>query len=152
MLTLTPWKKNGTQVTPARVETPIDLLRRFENAFDRVFESYPQTPSNYAYATHWGGSLKETDKAVFVKLDAPGFEADEFDVRIGEDVLTVAAEHKEKSEAGEEVVARSFQRHVALPTAVDAAKVEAAYRNGVLELHLPKSEQAAWQKVAVKGA
>jgi HSP20 family protein len=47
---------------------------------------------------------------------------------------------------------RRFQRSVTLPVGVDADKVEARYRNGVLEPHLPKTEEARRRRIQVKTA
>jgi HSP20 family protein len=94
--------------------------------------------------------VDETDTEVKVRLDAPGFEPGEFDVQVSGDTFRVTAERKaEKGDKGG--FERRFQRSFTLPTAVAADKVDAKYRNGVLELALPKAEQAKWKKIQVKG-
>jgi HSP20 family protein len=92
---------------------------------------------------------------VVVRAEAPGFEATDFDVQVSGDVLTIRAEHKEESrEGGEGGPAESrygcFERWVTLPGGTDRDKVEARYRNGVLEVHLPKTPEAQGRRIEVK--
>jgi HSP20 family protein len=145
MFGLVPWKKNGNSSLANRSEHPLNLFRNeFDTLFDRFFSGWPD--SNWS---GWGMEADETDKDVTVKLDAPGFEPGDFDIQVSGDTLRVTAERKGDKDNGH--FERRFQRSVTLPAAVDADKVEAKYKNGVLELSLPKTEQAKWKKIAVKG-
>src|SRR5436190_1517977 len=78
------------------------------------------------------------------RVEAPGFEAQDFDVEVSGGMLTVRAEHKEAGKKDEEAGERwtRLERSVTLPEGLDLDKVEATYRNGVLELHLPKHPDA----------
>ena len=82
-------------------------------------------------------------------MDAPGFEPGEFEVQASGDTLRITAERKGRD--GDGSYERRFQRSFTLPAPVDAEKVQATYKNGVLELTLPKTERAQWKKVAVTG-
>jgi HSP20 family protein len=145
MFSLLPWKKDRNGAVANRSEHPLDLFRNeFDNLFDRFFRGFPVFESN-----SWGLDAEETDSAVTVRMDAPGFEPGDFDIQVSGDTLRVSAERK--SEKGDGTHERRFQRSVSLPSAVDTEKVEAHYRNGVLELSLPKTEQAKWKKVVVQG-
>ncbi len=148
MFGLVPWKKNGngSGALANRAEHPLSLFRNeFDTLFDRFFSGWPD--GNW---TGWGLDADETDTAVTVRMDAPGFEPGDFDVQVSGDTLRITAERKaEKGDKG--TYERRFQRSITLPAAVTADKVEAKYRNGVLELTLPKAEQARWKKIAVKG-
>jgi len=150
MFSLAPWKKdrNGSGALAARAEHPLTLFRsEFDHLFDRFFGGWP------AYDSGAGGSgldVGETDSHVTVRLDAPGFEPGDFDVQVSGDALRVAAERKREEGTGG-YAERRYQRSVTLPAAVNADKVEADYRSGVLELRLPKAEQARWRKIQVRG-
>jgi HSP20 family protein len=101
----------------------------------------------------WGTDLRDAGKEFVVRAEAPGFEPNEFDVRVSGDVLTVSAEHKAEVKEGEQVTEQeygSFQRSIMLPGGVDPNKVEARYRNGVLEIHLPKTPEAQGRRIEVK--
>lgn len=142
MFGLVPWKKGGTGALANRDEHPLSLFRNeFDTLFDRFFAGWPDGG--------WGLEADETDRDVTVKMDAPGFDPGDFDIQVSGDTLRVTAERK--GEKGDGRFERRFQRSVTLPAAVDADQVEAKYKSGVLELTLPKTEQAQWKKIAVRG-
>lgn len=142
MFGLVPWKKNESSLAN-RNEHPASLFRNeFDTLFDRFFGNWPD----------WGGmglEADETEKDVTVKMDAPGFEPGDFDIQVSGDTLRVTAERKGQKDNGR--FERRFQRTVTLPASVNADQVEAKYKSGVLELTLPKTEQAKWKKIAVQG-
>jgi len=151
MLGLMPWKKerngSGSAALATRDEHPLSLFRsEFDTLFDRFFGHWPVPDAGWG---GWGLDLDETDSEVTVKVDAPGFEPGDFDIQVSGDTLRVTAERK-AGDDGKRSYERRFQRAVTLPAAVNSDQVEAKYRNGVLELTLPKAEQAKWKKIAVK--
>ena len=144
MFTLIPRNKDGRG--EANGSHPFEVLRRLDHVFDRLYNGYPAVE----YANSWGAELKETEKEVVVAFDAPGFEANEFEIQANEESVSIAAEHPTK-EGNEPKIERSLKRHVAFPVLVDPNKVEAKYRSGVLELRFAKAETAKWKKIQVKG-
>ena len=153
MTSLIPWRKNhnGNGALAHRTgDQPLSMFRtEFDSLFDRLFGPMPAFDHGWA---GWGLDLDETDDEVLVKVDAPGFEPGDFDVQVSGDTLRVSAERKvERKGNGKGTYDRRFERYVTLPAGVDPAKVEATYRNGVLELTLPKTEQAKWKRIPVKG-
>jgi len=140
-----------------RSETrPFALMRReFETLFDRFFGSWPlvDMPKLLDYPV-WGLTMKETEKEVLVRAEAPGFEVGDFEVQLTGEVLLIKAAHKpvkgKEGEGKEEVRTAEMERYVTVPSGIDAAKVEAFYRNGVLEIHLPKTVEAAGRRIEVK--
>jgi len=152
MFSLAPWKKdrNGSGALAARAEHPLTLFRsEFDSLFDRFLGGWPGADA--AGLGGWGLDLDETDSEVTVRVDAPGFEPGDFDVQVSGDTLRISAERK-REEGKNGYAERRFQRSVTLPAAVTADKVEADYRSGVLELRLPKAEQAKWRKIQVRGS
>jgi HSP20 family protein len=91
-----------------------------------------------------------------VECDLPGLDMRDIDLSIGSGVLTIKGEKKEEKVSDKTKVYRketwegSFQRTVALPVTVDADKVEATYRDGVLVIRLPKKEEARTRKIELK--
>jgi len=81
---------------------------------------------------------------------------DDVDVSVVGDTLTISGERKAESEVKDEDYYRcelcygKFSRSLSLPAAVDPAKVEAHYENGILEITLPKVEAAKPKKVEIK--
>jgi HSP20 family molecular chaperone IbpA len=79
-----------------------------------------------------------------VTAELPGVDAKDFDVTVEEGVLSIKGERRttSTSEEGEERESKcSFHERVRFPGEVDATKVSAAYRNGVLTVHVPKATQ-----------
>jgi HSP20 family protein len=77
--------------------------------------------------------LYEEDDAFVLSIDAPGFDREEIDLTWDRGVLNVAAEHVDE-ERGRK---RTFHRRFRFPKDVDTEGIDAAYRNGVLEVTLP---------------
>jgi HSP20 family protein len=95
---------------------------------------------------------------LIVRIEAPGMRREDFDVELNGDVLTVRGEKRIDHEAGEgrwrvvQCAYGSFRRDVVLPVSVKADKPRASYRDGVLRIELPKSDEARVLQVAVQTA
>jgi HSP20 family protein len=94
-------------------------------------------------------NVKETDKAFTVELVAPGLNKEDFSIEVNNGLLTISSEIKtEKTEQEEgkftrrEFTQTSFKRSFTLPETVDEEAINAAYTNGILQLTLPKKEEA----------
>lgn len=100
--------------------------------------------------------LSETDKAVDVRMDVPGLKAEDIDIQINGNVLTVSGSKKEEKEEKGRTFHRierrsgSFSRSVTLPCAVKEDKIGAQYKDGVLSVSMPKTEEAVARKIVVK--
>lgn len=147
--TLTP-RRSGI----SRTEPRAGLLEEFEDAVSRLWD----TGGN---AWTFGASIpsldiSETEKAVEVKLDVPGVTAKEIDIRLNGNLLTVSGERKEEQEKKGKMFHRverrygNFSRSITLPCPVQEDEVAAEYRDGVLSITLPKTEEAKSRKIAVK--
>lgn len=103
-----------------------------------------------------GGDLFEDDKRVVVRLEVPGMDKNDLDIEVQGGALIVRGEkrfEKEETEGRYRVLQcayGSFQRVVPLPVAVMTDKARATYKNGVLRIELPKSEQGQPRKLSVK--
>jgi len=93
---------------------------------------------------------------VLVKADLPGLGKDDISVTLQDNYLTIKGEKKHEVEQKEanyflnERVHGSFARTVELPVAVDAAKIDARFKDGVLHVTLPKTEEAKPKQIEVK--
>lgn len=100
--------------------------------------------------------ISETDTEYVIKAELPEIKKEEVKVTVEDGVLTITGERKqEREERGKKFhrVERSYGRFVrsfTLPESVDEAKVKAEYIDGVLNLHLPKSEKAKPKQIEVK--
>jgi len=156
MFGLMPWRKErpaGAMVPEAH---PLALMRRdLDTLFDQFFGRWPLLEAlelpDYPV---WGLKMEESDKEVVVRAEAPGFEVGDFEVQLVGDMLLITAARKpakeKEAEAKPEARAVEMKRYVSLPPGIEMAKVEAFYRNGVLEVRLPKSAEAAGRRIEVK--
>jgi HSP20 family protein len=95
---------------------------------------------------------------LIIRAEIPGVQKEDVDVRIENGVLTLQGERKQEAEVTEgnayrmERIYGTFTRTFSLPTTVDAAKVTATYKDGVLEVTIPKVETAKPKKIEIKAA
>ena len=108
----------------------------------------------------WNPSVDITeDKDVItLKAELPGLKKENIDVSVHENHLVISGEKRCDGERKQDEMRRSecyygrFYRSIALPFAVDVAKIQAHYRDGVLRVTLPKSEHAKPKRIDVKVA
>jgi HSP20 family protein len=102
--------------------------------------------------------MTEDDKGVLVKAELPGMDPKDIEVNVTGETLTIRGERKEeKEEKGKnryysEHRYGRFDRTIPLPAEVDADKVDATYKAGVLEIKLVKSGNGKSRKIAIKSA
>jgi HSP20 family protein len=100
----------------------------------------------------------ENDDAYVVRASLPGFKAEEIDIKVVDDVLTLKAKHAEEHEEGDDSYLLrergygSFRRTVRLPAGVSADEAIAEVAEGILTLTLPKSEEIKPKQIEVKVA
>ena len=139
---------------------PFSDLRDTRREMDRLFGSlFGATPANMAAAEGvWSPAVDiyETKEAFLVKAELPGMKQEDIQITIVDSTLTLKGERKREDEVREEGYTRveraygTFQRALALPSTVDAAKVRARYKDGVLEIELPKKEEAKPKEIKVQ--
>jgi HSP20 family protein len=131
------------------------LHRDMDDLFGAFFGAWPTTTLE---RTVWPAvDVSEDEDAILVKAEVPGCKADDIKISVHGSTLTISGEKKaeqEKKEKGYYHLERtcgSFRRDLTLPTDVDTTKVEAACKEGVLTITLPKAERAKAVRVKVKG-
>lgn len=132
-------------------------LRSFmDRYFDEPFFAAPQLWSQRNGSYSLPLDVIEEDGQYIVKASVPGVNPEDVEITLTDNVLTIKGEMKQENERDEanyhvhERRSGSFMRQVALPTTVNPDQVEAINENGVLTLHLPKSEAAKPKKITVK--
>ena len=139
---------------------PLSLLQREMNRVFQGFFDDDWMVAPFNRLAGWAPALDvaETDDAVVVKAEIPGMESKDLDISMSGDVLTLKGEKKEEKEEKTKTFHRversygAFSRSVRMPCPVDAGKVEATYKDGVLRISLPKKEEAKTRSIAVKVA
>jgi HSP20 family protein len=153
MFGLVPRRKDkiGERAVARWEETPLDLLRReFAPLFDRWFGTWPLTPFETEGVYPCGLEMDEKAEAVVIRAAVPGFDPKEIDVRVTGNMLSIHAERKETVEGEKEPTRYELKRSLLLPEGVDHEHVEALYRNGILEVKLPKLPEAKERRIEVK--
>ena len=153
---------------PAKPE-PARILSPFEE-MERVFDNL--WPRSWMQPWHWDRpfftelarmdlrlpkvDVIDRDSEVVVKAEVPGVAKDDIEVSVTENSVTIKGEtsHEEKEEKGDyyrsEMRRGSFSRTVGLPCNVDGTKAKAQFKDGVLELTIPKAEKS--KRISVKVA
>ena len=163
---LVPWKKNNGDVLARREDDPFYAFRQeMDRLFDDFFGSgFGLTPLRRGFMGGFGEfnpqvDVTENDKEVKVIAELPGLADKDVEVSLSNDVLTISGEKKsEKEDKGESYYRMersygSFHRSVQLPAEVDANKVEATFKNGVLNITLPKTTTAQnRKKITIKAS
>src|SRR5262245_32169991 len=99
--------------------------------------------------------IYETDEALIMKAELPGFAKDDISIELKENTLVIKGERKREDQVKEGNYHRmersygAFQRSFMLPTTVDREKVKASYKDGILELTFPKVQAAQPKRIAV---
>lgn len=140
-----------------------DIEQKFENMFQRLWEG---SPSRELFPEFFSGrsgvdvpkmDVVDRDKEIYVKAELPGFNKKDLDVSIANNQLIIKAESstESKDEDGDylkqEISRNQIYRSLTLPAEVDdASKVKTGFRNGVLELTIPKRKVSHRKRIEVK--
>lgn len=98
-------------------------------------------------------NIQESDENFLLALAAPGKVREDFKIELDNDVITISSEERKEQDPSEkngkftrkEFSYSTFKRAFSLPDTVDNEKISASYNNGVLEINLPKREEAKVQ-------
>ena len=170
MFHLIPWKKrdNGGGISvrhgePSRQDSDLQPLARLRDDLNAMWSHFFDDPwlgsrgAQLPGLWHASGSIlnlgwEDNENEYVFHAELPGFEPDDFDVKVSGNTLTVQAEHKDQTEdkeKGSSYRYGSYSRTVTLPHGADEEKIEARYHSGVLEIHLPKTEEARGKRIPV---
>ena len=149
---IVPWKTRETGLDP------FEDLEDFQREMNRLFNVTLQRPLKAGNGgSLWAPAVDIVDEKdqIKVKAELPGMKREEIEVNLENDILTIKGEKKEEKEIKEKDFVRSeryygaFHRSFSLPASVDASKVNASYKDGVLEITLPKKEGAKPKQIKV---
>jgi HSP20 family protein len=156
MFNLIPW--NRMSQAPARratYATELEPFSRIRSELDRLTADFFTDfwPAFAEQRFGWDFHVEDKDDAVVVTAEAPGFEPDDFEISVEGNQLVLRAEHKVETEDKEKKLhehrRQQFYRSMTLPAFVRSDAAEARYKNGVLTLRLPKTEDGKPKKIAI---
>ncbi len=133
-------------------------LDTFHDDVNRLFESFftPAAPAGESLAFVPPTDLEETPEAFLVRLDLPGVRTEDVKVSLLGDTLTIRGERKHTIEKQEGALYRrerrygTFERSFHLGRAVKSAEVQANFRDGVLEIRVPKADEARTREIQIQ--
>lgn len=138
--------------------SPFDRLSSLRDEMNRLFDlSLPGFTHDAGLFSGWNPALDvfQDKDNVYVKAELPGMKKEEIEISLHEGTLSIGGERKHEEEKKSGDTFRSeryfgrFHRSVTLPTAVDTTKVKATYKDGILSVTLPKSEEAKPKQIQV---
>lgn len=160
-------ENKNTAVTKTEPTPPMRALSPFEE-FDRLFEGF--FPRGWLRPLQWERPMLaelaqmelklpkvdiiDREGEIVLKAEVPGVKKEDIEVSVDENTVTLRGKtsHEEKEEKGNyyrsEIRRGSFSRTVALPRDVDATRAKASFKDGILELTLPKLNKS--KRVSVK--
>ncbi len=171
---LIPWKKRHGQLTvhhdePTRESEQTDqglsVREEFDALMNRFFDdswmggrlmgNLPSLWDDKFFGRNWDLGWEDKGNEYVFHAELPGFEADDFDIKVSGHLLSVHAEHKEERKGkknGNGYRYGSFTKTATLPHGADDTKIDARYHSGILEVRLPKTEAAKSKRIEVKSA
>jgi len=161
MATQVPVKKMQ-ETRKGELTHPLDMFEEMEQWAERMFPLAWMRPLQRE-RPWWGGTIPQVDiidreSELIVRAAVPGFGKDEIEITSTADAVTLrgCAEREEKEEKGEyyrhETRREDFLRTVHLPCLVDDTRARATFKDGMLELVLPKVEPAKRHTVKIEEA
>jgi len=140
---------------------PFEDVSTFPQQMDRLFSQYfgragcgeeALAPGAWTPAV----DIYETDEKMVIKAELPGLRKEDVDIEVRDNTLTLKGERKFEQETQEKNYHRversygSFQRSFLLPSTIKQEAIEAAFKDGILEISLPKAEEAKPKKLEIK--
>ena len=134
----------------------LSIRDEMNRLLDSFFTGWPEQRKGLLEG-EWAPSIDvaETDEEITVTAELPGVKQEEVDISIADGVLTLKGEKKEEKEVKEKNYHRiernygSFQRSVGLPTGAQADKAKATYKDGILTITVPKTEETKPKQIKI---
>jgi HSP20 family protein len=135
--------------------TPYRRLNALRHAMDRMFDDTLAETTAPEREMLLAVDVQGTDESYTITALVPGLNADDLDIEVLNNTVTIRGEFKSNAQEEAkyllcELPSGNFSRVIGLPTAVDAAKVEASIKDGVLTLTVPKAEAHRPKAIKVK--
>ena len=140
-----------------QVTNPWHEVNRLQREMNRLFEDYYPTRVRRA-PSYPALNVWSNEEGLFVTAEVPGMHSEDIEISVVGDTLTLSGARKPEdlTEGGryhrQERGYGSFNRSIQLPFLVDVAKVDATFRNGLLNVTLPRAEEDKPRKISVKSA
>jgi HSP20 family protein len=138
---------------------PFDGLDRIQSRINELFDDSLARAHSYprgATGAWWPPvDILESKDAYLIRAEVPGMRKDDFALEVHDGTLTLSGERKFEEPASgveyhrSERLAGKFSRSFHLPQTVNRDNIKATYRDGILEIHVPKAEEAKPRQIAI---
>lgn len=137
---------------------PFDNLMDIQREVNRLFDDRTKPAKRDEFRNvAWSPvvDVHEDKDAYYVTAELPGLKQKDIDIKVEDDTLTIKGERKFEDEQKKDNYHRierfygSFQRSFTLPRGIDAGKIKASYKDGVLKLDIPKKEESKPKQISV---
>lgn len=137
---------------------PFNQLSRIRSEINRIFEDPLSVLPSTSFFEGWEPAVdiyEDKDK-ITIRAELPGMQQRDIQLSVENNTLTISGERKRDEQRKEGDTFRSerfygrFQRSITLPQPVDSGRISATYRDGVLTVICPKSEEAKSRQIEVK--
>ncbi len=132
----------------------------FRKDFDKFFDEFFSLKPSSMIESSWLPKIdvEENDRSIFIKAELPGINEKDINVTLDSDVLTIEGEKKfEQTDTSKDyccIISErsygSFSRTIRLPAYIKPDKISAVYKNGVLNIELPKDEKKDLKKINIE--
>lgn len=158
-------KEKGSELVKKEATRPVSTFEEMENYFDRFFRQ----PFSMMARPAWHGfdfprlddvspsvDIFEEKGDMVIKAEMPGIKKEDVNVSITDSMVTISGQKKQEEKVEKKDYHRversygSFCRRFQLPENVNSDKVKASFKDGVLEVRLPKTKAGKKKKVAIK--
>jgi HSP20 family protein len=127
---------------------PFSEIDSLQKEMNRLFDSLaPRTTEGLSTAFVPAAEIEETPEAIDLKLELPGMDAKDIDIQVSAEAISISGERKSETQTEDKGMTRSefrygsFRRVIPLPARVQNTNVKAEYKDGILNLTLPKAEE-----------
>jgi len=138
---------------------PVETQLRYKNEFDKLFESLfsdflPESSDLYSISPR--ADIEESDKDYLVTIEVPGIDKKDIKLHLEDNKITISGEKKQSKEVKDSnyiCTERSyggFQRTFNLPNSIKVADIKAEYKDGIVKIKVPKSEEAKRKEIEIK--
>ena len=150
-MTIIRWKPH-TEINTLR-----DGMNQLFNEFMGPWHSRLDKEDTREMVFHPPVDIKENMDSYQVTMEVPGVNKEDISIEMKDSVLSISGKREISSEEKDETYHRieryygSFCRSFTIPTPVDEKKIDAAYKDGILTISIPKKEEAKPKKIVIKG-
>jgi len=143
----------------ARYKNPLEIQRKYRNEFDKLFDGFFRESDIFPgqlYSLSPKADIEENDNEYIISLELPGVDKKDIKLNVDNNLLIIKGEKKQSKEVKEENYLcsernyGSFQRTFEFPGLIKPDKIEAEFKDGILRISAPKSEEIKKKEIEIK--